>query len=171
MLRSAVFVALAATLPLRECRPDPVREAQRRGDPCAFLTREEAELVVGARDVTEEREDNGLYAVCRYRGPAAEGRVVELRLFIDGRVAEKQGIDAYVESLPPRPREFVSGLGGEALWAGDALFVRRGHRFFVLRLTNVDSDPPWEWPRALARLVARDFDQMDAVAAPTPAPE
>jgi hypothetical protein len=169
MIRSGALLAVFALLPLRDCRQDPMREAQRRGDPCAFLTKAEAEPVLGTTNVVEEREDNGIYAVCRYRGPLPAARIVELQIFMNDRVPDKDGITAYVEALPSRPRDFIGGIADEALWAADALYVRRGHRFFVLKLSSVESDPPWDRPRFLAEAVARDFDYMQA--APTPAPE
>jgi hypothetical protein len=94
-------------------------------DPCALLTKAEAEAIVGASLGEPERQTVGPFETCSYGDDA--GSYVQVQVssdvytqstFDDAMQAAAEQVD--IEAMP------VSGLGDKAYWLAGILWVQKG---------------------------------------------
>jgi hypothetical protein len=99
-------------------------------DPCTLVTKAEADEALGG-DAKQDRPTEAnippRMVACRYVAPRGEGVVVLTVIVRTGESAgeAKTGFDSIRSTMPS---ETVSGLGDDAFWMMDQLYVLRGTR-------------------------------------------
>ncbi|HEX2342745.1 MAG TPA: hypothetical protein VHI98_19860 [Vicinamibacterales bacterium] len=150
-----------------------LKEAQRAGDPCALLTKAEAESALSSCCSTPvfpgERREEGHFSVCSYQATNKPGWGVSLHFFRNERAPAKAGRQHFEEleaSLSHRAPVGIEKIGDRALWIPNenaipanlgTLYVRKGDHFFSIIAGEVEGHPPWMMARELARNVLRDL--------------
>ncbi|MBN2371200.1 MAG: hypothetical protein JXO72_12010 [Vicinamibacteria bacterium] len=141
----------------------------RTRNPCAYLTRAEAESVLEQPAQEERLAFDGPFAVCTYRGRNDRSRWVEFHLFRADRApagrrdAENLFEDALI-SADPSGFSMIDRIGDRAFFVPKpdrrpaqvgTLWVLKGSTLFRVRAGEIRGHEDWKMAKELARCVAR----------------
>jgi hypothetical protein len=141
----------------------------RTKDPCAYLTRAEAESVLEQPARAERLFFEDSFAVCAYRGRNDGSRRVEFHLFRPDRAPEgrRDAENAFEDALvaaDPRGFSMVDRIGDRAFFVANpsrtparvgTLWVLKDSTLFRVRAGEIPGHPDWKAAKELARCVVR----------------
>jgi len=135
-----------ATADAAEEAPSPTAAAAADVDPCALVTKAEAEKLAGTplEDGVPVRE------TCTYSGPVT-GPTAQVEVYVGDGAKKMLDIDRDLGHA----FEEVSGAGDEAYVEDGAVFVNKGGTWVAIRLVRLDDPAKYREPLAdVARTVA-----------------
>ena len=103
-------------------------------DPCALVTQAEADKALGGNAKQERPGEANIppnLVTCRYTAPRGEGLAV-MTVMVRTGYGENEARSGFQGTRELGETESVSGLGDEAFWLADQLYVLRGSRSLTL---------------------------------------
>jgi hypothetical protein len=162
---------LGAALVAAGCHA-PRLDPRRVSDPCAYLTKAEAESVLTVEAKPGDRSEDGAFAVCTYAAAANPRHAVVLRWYLGARGTKFRRSPAVHfdqlrrQAVASRRAQAVDLIGDAAFWVPSTeptgydlgtLWVRKGEQIFQITAGAVPGGPQWKMARELARDVLRRF--------------
>jgi hypothetical protein len=103
-------------------------------DPCALVTQGEADTALGGSARQERPGEANIppnLVTCRYTAPRGEGLAV-MTVMVRTGYSENEAKSGFQSTRELGDSETVSGIGDEAFWLADQLYVLKGVRSLTL---------------------------------------
>jgi hypothetical protein len=114
--------------------PGQSADSQAAIDPCALVTQAEADKALGGGAKQERPGEANIppnLVTCRYMAPRGEGLAV-MTVMVRTGYSENEARSGFQGTRELGETETVTGLGDEAFWLADQLYVLKGVRSLTL---------------------------------------
>ena len=144
--------APTASVPTTEATPTKGPAVKRAVDPCAFVSREEAEQLAGTPLLPAQPAPGS----CMYSGPT-DGPLAQVEIYVGDGAKKSLDIDRQLgHTFHP-----VAGLGDEAAAEENAIFFRRGTVWVSIQYVTLRD--PAEYTAALETLARVALTRMETL--------